>query len=494
MAILKVPSEHTGERLDIWLARRFPDYSRAFLQKWVKAGRVLVEGKVPEPSDHVRAGDRVDVTDFSSVTAKRPEKHVLVDRPVLESGMIPKILFEDEALMVLDKPAGLVVHPAPSYRGFTLIDWLRDQLGGKVATLFTDPERLGLVHRLDKDTSGVLMIAKSVPAQIALSRQFHDRVVRKTYAAWVHGRVVSETGHISAPVGRSRKDPTRMAVTGSGRASETSFEVEEFLKEVTLLILHPKTGRTHQIRVHTAAMGHPIVGDITYGADADFAQRRHILRPLLHAQELELIHPTTHKKMIFKAKRPADFVAARKAFRKTALILILLTGGFLSSRQVQAAEGDGASASAPASTTKTHHKTSASSSASSSLTKQLRKDVAALKEQMEALQADVSSLKDQMSAMNAGLAQLDAARRMRDLERALPDMNAKLVTATNNAEEARSQALDAGRKVRSMQEASEQLRDQVDRLQKAVIQKRAKAEEATDVSSETNAPESSGKR
>jgi 23S rRNA pseudouridine1911/1915/1917 synthase len=487
MPNLKVLSENAGERLDVWLARRFPDYSRAFLQKWVKAGRVKVQGKAPAPSDHLRAGDVIDVVDFNSaaVAAEAP-KPIYQDIPRPVSKIEPTVIFEDESLMVLNKPAGLVVHPAPSYRGSTLIDWLRQHMGGKIAKQFTDPERLGLVHRLDKDTSGVLMIAKSVTAQIALSRQFHDRTVRKTYAAWVEGMPTSTTGVITAPVGRSRKDPTRMAVTGSGRASETSFEVKESLKEVTLLTLHPKTGRTHQIRVHTAAMGHPIVGDLTYGSSPSWAERCGIRRPLLHAEQLELVHPKTGKKMIFEAKLPADFKSARAAFRKAALHLALLVMVGVARAAVQ---GDGKTDPAPAATTKPHHKSTTSSGTSSAvLGRQLRKEIAAVKEQVDALQADVSSMKDQLSGIEAGLTQMDAARRLRDLERALPDVNAKLATATNNAEEARSQAMDASRKVRSLQEASDQFRDQLDKLQRQLIQQRAKTEESAIAADNTVAP------
>src|ERR1700687_3053185 len=182
---------------------------------------------------------------------------------------VPAILFEDEALLVLDKPAAFVVHPAPSHHGATLIDWLREYLGPAAALLFTEPERMGLVHRLDKDTSGVLVVTKSAAAKTALGRQFHDRLVKKQYVAFIEGAPPRKMGIISAPIGRSRTSPSRMAVTGTGRPSKTSFEVAENLKEVSLVNLYPKTGRTHQLRVHCAAIGHPIVGDQAYGSQAE---------------------------------------------------------------------------------------------------------------------------------------------------------------------------------------------------------------------------------
>lgn len=466
----KVSPEHAGERLDVWLVRQFPEYSRAFLQKWVRAGRVTVQGKPATPSDEVRAGDMIDVVDFAAGSEQAPV--AAEPRVAVSLNVEPGVLFEDAALLVLDKPAGLVVHPAPSYRGATLVDWLGHHLGGKVTKQFTDPERLGLVHRLDKDTSGVLMIAKSVPAQVSLAKQFRDRTVRKTYAAWVHGMPTSPTGVISAPVGRSRKDPTRMAVTGSGRASETSFEIEESLREVALLNLHPKTGRTHQIRVHTAAMGHPIVGDVTYGADPAFAARCGVRRPLLHAEQLEVTHPTTRKAMVFKAPRPADFKTARTAFRKwaaQAAVIMICVGMTIMAHAVESTSEEAKPV---------HHKTTSTSSSSSSQVRLMRKEVASMKDQMEAMQASVSSLNDQVAAINAGLGQLDAARRLRDLERALPDVNAKMANATTNAEEARSQAMDAARKMKDIQQSIDQFRDQLDKIQRQLIEARAKSEES----------------
>ena len=200
------------------------------------------------------------------------------------------ILFEDDSIsLVLNKPANLVVHPAPSHKGKTLVDWVEKYLGKKVTGLSSaDSSRLGVVHRLDKDTTGVLLVAKTVSAQNIISKQFQDREVKKTYVAFVEGTPKARTGIISAPVGRSHNVPSRMAVSSMGRPSETSFEVVESYWEVSQLNLHPKTGRTHQIRVHCAAIGHPIVGDETYGSNIRWAKEYDIQRPLLHAEKIRI--------------------------------------------------------------------------------------------------------------------------------------------------------------------------------------------------------------
>lgn len=468
MIVLKVPAEKAGDRLDVWLAGHYPSYSRSFLQKWVRSGRVTLRGQATEPSHRLKAGESFEVVEPKEAAESSSTVAETETAQGEASGVTPRVLYEDQVLLVLDKPAGLVVHPAPSYRGATLTDWLKRHLGGKVVRHFTDPERLGLVHRLDKDTSGVLVVAKSVPAQIALTKQFRDRTVQKTYAAWVQNVPQSSQGFISAPIGRSRKDPTRMAVTGSGRASETSFEVQESLKEVALLSLHPKTGRTHQIRVHVAALGCPIVGDRLYGADPAFAERFQVKRPLLHAQQLELNHPETGERQIFKAPTPRDFRAAGSAFRKAFAMLVMGWWVCTGSR----AQENGATKSTSSAT----HSTAKAASASAASIKAVKKDMASMKDQLESFQSDLSSLKDQLAGIEAGLTQLDAARRLRDLERALPDMNAKLATATSNAEEARSQAMDASRKSHSQQETLESLRDQLDRLQRQSIQLKAQLE------------------
>jgi len=472
MGMLKVPLESAGERIDVFLARQYPDYSRSFIQKWLKKGGAKRGQTVLAPDDRLKGGETLALSDFEAKAddAEHKTTPTRTEPRYPRSKVVPEILLEDDFILVLNKPPGLVVHPAPSYTGATLIDWLRDHMGSKVSKVFTDPERLGLVHRLDKDTSGVLMIAKSVKAQIALSRQFQDRTVHKTYLAWVEGVPASKEGWISAPVGRSKKDPTKMMVSGSGRPSETNFEVVETLKEVSLLSLHPKTGRTHQIRVHTSTMGHPIVGDLTYGSRDTWAERFNIQRPLLHARQLELTHPGTGKPTVFKADIPADFRAARTAFRKAFAALLLLSviaGGQPVSAQP---ESSGSKPAAKAA--------SSGGSQNAAALKSMRREISSLKEQIESLNGEIAALKEQVSGIDAGLSQLDLARRLRDLERALPDMNGKITAAANNAEEGKSQAMDAVRKVKAQQEQADQLRDLIDRLQRQLISQRAREDMA----------------
>lgn len=466
MPTLKITAEQSGTRLDVVLARTYPQVSRSFLQKLVRHGGVRRQGEAPLPGYRVRAGDVFQVVDFESQVSSlglHGAEQVLTQKrpiPALGADRIPVILFEDTALLVLSKPAGLVVHPAPGHRGATLIEWLRDHLGPKVIKIFTEPERLGLVHRLDKDTSGVLLIAKSVAAQTALGRQFHDRTVRKTYAAFVEGVPSAGKGVISAPVGRSRKQPNRMAVSSQGRPSETAFEVKEALKEVAQVALFPKTGRTHQIRVHAAAIGHPIVGDRTYGSKAVWGESFGVTRSLLHAQRLELSHPLSRKPVSFEAPWPDDFLRAQRVFRqafKVLWIAVVLAG---MSRFPLGAEGTASATSKKAAAPNAGRSTSASSY------RLLKKEMAAFKDEIDALKAE-------LLALESALAQLNVSKRLGDLEHAIPEVNAKAVGASNAAEEAKTQMLETSRKVKGLQEALDQARDLVDRLQREVIQYRS---------------------
>ena len=340
MPTLKVSSDLEGKRLDVVLARAYPDHSRAFLQKWIKEGRVTSAGHELIPNHRVQAGETIDIEELAgpsspAVTGGGPTHEWIPGQkpPGMTTNKIDvKVIFEDDSILVLNKPAGLVVHPAPSHKGSTLVDWLADYLGPKVTGLFTDTSRLGVVHRLDKDTTGVLLVAKTVSAQNLIGKQFQDRRIQKTYAAFVEGIPDAVSGIISAPVGRSHKAPSRMAVSSSGRPSETTFEVVKTFKEVSQVSLHPKTGRTHQIRVHCAAIGHPIVGDRTYGSSPRWSRDYGINRPLLHAGRLEIQHPVTHKKAVFEAPWPADMKQALALFRQASKMVFscLLLGGHCS--------------------------------------------------------------------------------------------------------------------------------------------------------------------
>jgi 23S rRNA pseudouridine1911/1915/1917 synthase len=213
----------------------------------------------------------------------------------------------DEALAVVDKPAGLVVHPAPSHRGPTLVSELAEILGGG-----GDPERPGIVHRLDKGTSGLLVVARDDKAHAALQEQVRAREVQRVYLALAGGRLGSRTGTIDAPIGRAARHRHRMAVSGAAsRQARTHFEVLELLARETYLEARLETGRTHQIRAHFAAIGHPLTGDVTYGG----AERYGLRRQFLHAHRLAFEHPRTGERMSFVSELPEDLAQALEAAR-----------------------------------------------------------------------------------------------------------------------------------------------------------------------------------
>jgi len=219
------------------------------------------------------------------------------------------IVHQDDALAVIDKPAGLVVHGAPSHSGTTLVDELGDLLGGG-----EDPTRPGIVHRLDKDTSGLMVVARNDEAMRALQAQIQAREVKRVYLALADGRLSSRTGTIDAPIGRASRQRTRMAVSGAAsREARTHFEVIELLGRETYVEARLETGRTHQIRAHFAAIGHPLLGDDTYGGP-----RRHgIERQFLHAHRLEFTHPVSGEPMKFASALPEDLAEVLEAARET---------------------------------------------------------------------------------------------------------------------------------------------------------------------------------
>ncbi len=218
-----------------------------------------------------------------------------------------RIVHVDEALAVIDKPAGLVVHPAPSHSGPTLVSELGDLLGGG-----GDAERPGIVHRLDKETSGLLVVARSDQAHAALQAQVQRREVERIYLALVRGRLASRTGTIDAPIGRASRQRHRMAVSGAAsRQARTHFEVLELLTAETYLEARLETGRTHQIRAHFAAIGHPLAGDPTYGGETKYG----LERQFLHAHRLAFNHPVTGEWLSFSSELPVDLAAALSAAR-----------------------------------------------------------------------------------------------------------------------------------------------------------------------------------
>ncbi|MGH2981383.1 MAG: RluA family pseudouridine synthase [Solirubrobacterales bacterium] len=212
-----------------------------------------------------------------------------------------RVVHLDEDLAVIDKPAGLVVHPAPSHRGPTLVGQLSDLLGGG------DPQRPGIVHRLDKDTSGLLVVARNEEAQRTLATQVAAREVDRVYLALARGHLESRTGTIDAPIGRERRTRTRMAVSGAGaREARTHFILLELLDASSYVEVRLETGRTHQIRAHFAAIGHPLIGDPTYGGGEAYG----LGRQFLHAHRLAFTHPSSGERLAFESDLPNDLQAA----------------------------------------------------------------------------------------------------------------------------------------------------------------------------------------
>jgi len=309
---LTVEFSRPGERLDVYLREKFPAASRGAMQRLIEQGHVRVNGSVVKPTHTPRAGEQVVV--------HWPEARPAEAQPEA----IPlAILFEDDALLVVDKPAGLVVHPAAGHEEHTLVNALLHHCHGSLSGI-GGVARPGIVHRLDKETSGCLVVAKNDAAHIALAGQFAARTVKKIYQAIVCGELPLAAGEIHAAIARHPTHRKRMAVPDDdeGRAAHTSYRVLERLRSATYVEAQIHTGRTHQVRVHFQHLGHPLVGDVTYGAKAN--QRLQELvnyagpRVLLHAHELSFVHPVTGKLRKFIAPLPADFQQALQQLRPPA--------------------------------------------------------------------------------------------------------------------------------------------------------------------------------
>jgi 23S rRNA pseudouridine1911/1915/1917 synthase len=304
-----------GLRLDAWLARRLPSLSRARLQALIAEGHVLVDGAPARASARVRAGQSARV----NVPAPAPAEPQPEDIPVA-------VVFEDARLVVVDKPAGLVVHPGAGNAGGTLVNALlgrvRD-LSGVGGVL-----RPGIVHRLDRGTSGLLVVAKDDEAHRALVRQFAGRTVEKEYLALVLGQPARASGEVDAPIGRDPVHRQKMSVRAPrGREARTSWRVEERFDGAALLRVRIHTGRTHQIRVHLASIGHPVAGDPVYGGTRPPSSRRaeargalqSLERPALHAARLAFTHPGTGERLAFEAPLPEDLHRVLSRLRAAAL-------------------------------------------------------------------------------------------------------------------------------------------------------------------------------
>jgi len=285
---LTVPGDCAGLRLDQALAGLLHQYSRTRLSAWIREARVTVNGKPAQPRDKVWGGEAITVQPAA-------DPHSLAFSPEA----IPlDVVFEDDTLLVVDKPAGLVVHPGSGNWQGTLLNALLQH-----APSLREIPRAGIVHRLDKETSGLLVVAKTLIAQTALVRQLQAHTVTREYAAIARGHV-ARGGMVEAPIGRHPVHRTRMAVVAHGKAAVTHYEVLERYADATLLRCRLETGRTHQIRVHLASIGHPLIGDPVYGSRGGSAVPFH--RQALHAERLSLPHPVSGKALDWRSPLPAD--------------------------------------------------------------------------------------------------------------------------------------------------------------------------------------------
>lgn len=289
-----VDASGAGSRLDHWLHQQLPQYSRARIQEWIKAGRAQVNGAAARASQCLRAGDTVEI----EPAELPPLKATPEDIPL-------RVLYEDAAVIAIDKPAGMAVHAGAGLHSGTLVNALLhrfdslSQLGGDL--------RPGIVHRLDRLTSGVLLVAKNDATHQDLARQFAGREVEKIYLALVQGRVRNDTGRIDRPIARDPVRRTRMtARLSEGRSAWSEYRVLERYEKSTLLEVRIGTGRTHQIRVHLASIGHPVVGDTLYGAKAEPALGG---RFFLHAHRIRFRSPATRGEVVVESALPPDLAS-----------------------------------------------------------------------------------------------------------------------------------------------------------------------------------------
>ncbi len=314
-----VPDLLDGERVDRALSTLVP-CSRSEAADAIAAGHVTIGDRVVTKASHrVAVGDHL-------VLSEDPVRH---EQPVVADEAVElTVLHVDDDIIVVDKPAGLVVHPGPGHKGSTLVHGLLARfpdLDPSTGNVVGEPDRPGLVHRLDRGTSGLLVVARTPEAHESLVDQLSTHAVERTYTALVRGHPEHRHGVIDAPIGRSRRDPLRMTVAADGRPARTHYRLEhqfhtevgpkdgkERPAEVALVTCNLETGRTHQIRVHLASIGHPVVGDPLYGGPE---RRPHVGRPFMHARQLTFVHPGTGDEVTFSSPMPVDLVAVLDTLR-----------------------------------------------------------------------------------------------------------------------------------------------------------------------------------
>ena len=298
-----VPEGMAGERVDAAMARMF-GFSRTKAADLITAGHVRLDGSEPGKSDRVHPGAMLDVT----IPVEADPLEVV---PEIVEGI--KIIHDDDAIVVIDKPVGVAVHPSPGWNGPTVVGHLAGA-GFRISTSGAS-ERQGIVQRLDVGTSGVMVICKSEHAYSVLKNAFRHRTVDKTYHALVQGHPDPLQGTVDAPIGRHPRHDYKFAVMADGRHSVTHYETLEAHRFASLLEIHLETGRTHQIRVHMSALKHPCVGDVTYGADPVLARRVNLERQWLHAVKLGFEHPETGEYVTYESSYPDDLAHALEVIR-----------------------------------------------------------------------------------------------------------------------------------------------------------------------------------
>ena len=294
--------EDAGKRLDRFLSEKIADWSRSRLQKLIDEGDATVNEKAAKSSYKLRAGDEIEVELTEIPDARFEPENIPLD-----------IVYEDEFLAVINKPAGMIIHPGAGVSGGTLANAIAYHFKFQISDAKTE-NRIGIVHRLDKDTSGLIVVAKDEATNEALSEQFRRRKIYKSYVALIHGAIRENVGKIEAPIGRAKYNRLKMSVTNHGREALSLWRVRQRFEKFTLLEVEIKTGRTHQIRVHLAYLNHPIIGDETYNegrdktiADAEIKKEIEKLgRFFLHAEKLAFTHPKTRRQMDFYAPLPAE--------------------------------------------------------------------------------------------------------------------------------------------------------------------------------------------